>query len=103
MIFPYTQPKSCQHVISPTSVNKKVPSAGDTALIQACRENIDDVLRLLLEQRAYVHLQDNAGDRALLIAIRHGNTRMVEMLSEAGADIEGRDKDGATALIVAAT
>lgn len=83
---------------------------GRTPLLQACRYNTIEVVRLLLEQKANINRQVDkvgeesslhVGDTALMWAAATGNVDIVSELLKYGADINLKNMEGNTALTFA--
>ena len=72
--------------------------AGWTALMHASSAGHDDVVRLLLDAGASVHLQNDAQDTALHLAAERGRTETARLLLEAGSNFMARDANGRTPL-----
>lgn len=64
------QLKRLQYLLSnsPSSVDARCPSSGDTPLIAAAREGHEDVVQLLLKYRVDVTIQNEADETALDVA-----------------------------------
>ncbi|XP_037777805.1 ankyrin repeat and SAM domain-containing protein 3-like [Penaeus monodon] len=71
---------------------------GWTALMYAAYYDHSDVVKLLLEANASVHLTNNARCNALMLAVMCGNESIVETLIKAGSILEARDNWDWTAL-----
>ncbi|KAG7157826.1 Ankyrin repeat and SAM domain-containing protein 3-like [Homarus americanus] len=71
---------------------------GWTALMYAAYYAHSDVINLLLEAGAPVHLRNNNGCNALMLAVMCGNDYGVEILIKGGSILETRDKRDWTAL-----
>lgn len=69
---------------------------GDSALHDAARNGYDDVIRLLLRNRADANLLDRRYHRTPLFYVR--NVNGARMLIAGGAKLDIRDKNGATIL-----
>jgi len=59
---------------------------GDTALIRAVRQELEEGVELLLDMGADVHLRDSRGRSALSHALHSRNPQVAKMLLGAGAD-----------------
>jgi ankyrin repeat protein len=72
---------------------------GETALMHAAGEGLDDVVALLLEMSADVNKQDPSDEyTALHRAAQEGHASIVQILINGGADISIGDEDSWTAL-----
>ena len=65
-------------------------------LREAAGEGRVDAVRVLVEQGADVHAQDQDGDAPLHLAARKGHGEVVKVLVELGADTQARDAEGRT-------
>uniref|UniRef100_A0A0G4HXG7 Uncharacterized protein n=1 Tax=Chromera velia CCMP2878 TaxID=1169474 RepID=A0A0G4HXG7_9ALVE len=74
---------------------------GKTALILASANGHTDIVRLLVDAKAYVDMQDRYGKTALILASFHGHTDIVRLLVDAKANVDMQDSYGQTALILA--
>jgi predicted Zn-ribbon and HTH transcriptional regulator len=71
---------------------------GNIPLITAIERGLPEVVKYLIESKAWLEAKDDEGDTALHAAVWHQNTDVVHMLCEAGADINTLDKTGKTPL-----
>lgn len=72
-----------------------------TALMQAIKTGNQQVVALLLEKGANIHLRDIVNATALMHAAHCGHLAMVRLLLEKGANIDEQDISGNTALLLA--
>ena len=66
---------------------------GDTALHNAARKGRHLVVKLLLQRKADIKLQDDEGRSALHLAAANGHYAVGELLLQHGANIEEKDKN----------
>lgn len=71
---------------------------GNTALIWATTEENEDVVKLLVESRAFVNVQNFIGETALFNSVSRGNFGMTAYLLENGANPNIANLDGTTPL-----
>jgi len=57
-----------------------------TALMNESQYGNTEIVRLLIEARSDVNMQDNEGYSALKVALNNGHTEIVQLLKEAGAE-----------------
>ena len=88
--------------IDPNNINQRLDN-GMTALMQACRFGLTNVVKILLQAGADVNLTNNDGNNALWLACFSGDLATIEVLLEAGVNIDNQNITGATALIYAAS
>jgi ankyrin repeat protein len=74
---------------------------GQTALMWAVAENHPEVVQVLLEHKADVHVKSNSGFTPLLFAAQQGNLDLAKILLAAGADVDEATPDYGNALVVA--
>lgn len=72
---------------------------GQTALMAASSEGHYDIVKLLLDKGADVHIQDNNGMSAFMFSSRRGHFDIVKLLLAGGANTNDKSNDGRTALI----
>ena len=77
-------------------------TAKGTPLHSACDTKQTEIVKLLIEAGADVHVADDRLGTPLLVALKRGAWDIVELLMESGADIEKKDKEGYTPLHVMA-
>lgn len=76
---------------------------GETPLIQAVRaDDSDEIVMLLLDNRAKSYLRNPLGETALMLAAYFGRTRCVDILLKRGTDIGEANRQGWTPLTYAA-
>jgi ankyrin repeat protein len=73
-----------------------------TPLHLAIYSNFSEIVRMLIDARANLNVQDKHGDTPLHVAIMKNNLIIVQMLIDAGADVNVQAKNGRTALHLAA-
>lgn len=69
---------------------------GETPLMQAVRQHLDEAVQLLLDKGADVNLRDSRGRTALMHAVMGENLEAVALLLSWGADPSIKDGSGAT-------
>lgn len=74
---------------------------GDTALIQAVRQNNVPIMTLLLSRGPLLDLRDEDGDPALVSAARRGHSEAASLLLDHGVSLDQRNVHGQTALLTA--
>mmetsp|Transcript_24139 Transcript_24139/g.45818 ORF Transcript_24139/g.45818 Transcript_24139/m.45818 type:complete len:196 (-) Transcript_24139:1120-1707(-) len=72
------------------------------SLLRAVRDGRVDEVRMLVQSKADVRVQDAGGDTSLHWAAYKGHTEMVKLLVQLQADVCARDNGGHTALHLAA-
>jgi hypothetical protein len=75
-----------------------VNKPGWTALHYAGSKGHTDMIRLLLDQQAYLDAESPNRTTPLMMAARYGNSKTVKLLLEEGADPRIRNKQGLSAL-----
>ena len=75
-----------------------VNKPGWTALHYAASKGHTDMIRLLLDQQAYLDAESPNRTTPLMMAARYGNSKTVKLLLEEGADPRIRNKQGLSAL-----
>jgi ankyrin repeat protein len=83
------------------NVNAQTASAGATASMWAVAAPHPDVIRLLIEAGADVHVSSHKGFTPLLFAARNGDIETAKILLAAGARVNDPGSDGTHALPVA--
>ena len=79
------------------SINQKI-TCGETALMYAAKEGYTSIMKILLEKKAEIDMQDSILQKtALMQAIEGDKIENVKILIESKADIEIRDRSGNTA------
>ena len=76
----------------------KVNKDGWTPLHYAATGGHLDIMRLLLEEHAFIDAQSPNGTTPLMMAASYGTPEAVKLLIEAGADIHMRNQKGLSAL-----
>ena len=76
-------------------------ASGRTALCVAIANDLQEVVRYLLEQGANVGASDDWGETVLLTAVNYGREWAIKSLLENGANLVEKNKQGNTALYVA--
>lgn len=79
-------------------VNAVQRNVGTTALMYAAGNGHDDAVKVLLNARADVNIQNAKGETALIMAASAGKKEVVKLLVRAGADASLVDENGKTAL-----
>lgn len=75
---------------------------GNTPLIQACIENVEKSVRLLLDSKAKTELKNQKSFTALMSTIEYSKSNeIIKLLFESGADLESKDMFGNTAVMIA--
>ena len=86
-------------VLTDQNNNRSIQSdSGTTALMIACCNHSNGIVKLLLQNYANPDLQTNIGLTALMLTCRLGYSRIVKLLLEHNASIDQSDNDGWTAL-----
>lgn len=86
----------------PVTIFSIHPCSHITALHFAARNNhLTELIYMVEEAHANVHVEDTSGNTPLHDAARMGNLECIEVLVNAGADIEHVNKAGITALMAA--
>lgn len=80
------------------SVCDKNNNSGWTAMMYAAHYGHVDIIHMLLESKASVHVRNHNGCNALMVAVMCGNDTIVEILIKAGSILETRDNRDWTAL-----
>jgi ankyrin repeat protein len=75
---------------------------GNTALLIAAKNGVEDALEALLQAGANSEAVNSSGCTGLMLAARHNQLLAVKCLCRADVDVEARNKDGLTALMLAA-
>ena len=70
---------------------------GETALMRACEQGHDTVVKQLIEKNADINATRDNGKTALMYACYHGHSEIVTQLIEKNADINAKDGYGETA------
>jgi ankyrin repeat protein len=70
-------------------------------LISAAEKNLYGMVRILIESKANVNIQNHIGFTPLMEATIQGNNRVMKYLLDNGAQLELRANNGATALMIA--
>lgn len=77
-------------------------SDGQTALIFAVRKGKGEIVKILIDAKANLNIQEKHRKfSALMIAIKSGYDNIAKMLIEAKADLNLKDYEGFTALMIA--
>jgi len=66
---------------------------GNTPLINACRENNESQVKLLIENGANINMENEDGETPLTIACKYDNINIVRILIENGVDINKENKN----------
>ena len=74
---------------------------GRTALMVASKNGHQQVVELLLNEKADLNIQNNDGMTALMLASKNGHQQVVELLLNEKADPNIQNNDGRTALMLA--
>ncbi|GFN85060.1 LOW QUALITY PROTEIN: ankyrin-3 [Plakobranchus ocellatus] len=74
---------------------------GCTALMLACQNGHDSVVKALLKKNASVDITKENGCTALMLACQNGHDSVVKALLEKNASVDTTEKDGCTALMLA--
>jgi ankyrin repeat protein len=74
-------------------INKKDDN-GDTALVKAIKNSLNDIALLLIESGADIELTDSHGDTPLILSIKKSNKIVFYALLEAGVDINNPGNSG---------
>lgn len=74
---------------------------GDTALMHACNNKLDDVAQLLIRDKANVNTKNSIGNTALLIACMREIPHTAGLLIDAGAEVDVYSSGGDTPLSIA--
>jgi len=83
-------------------VDAMITSDGATALHKAAEYGNAEVVKILVDAKADVDVQERHGYTALHYAIMHGHTEIVKILVDAKADVDVQERHGDTALTYAA-
>jgi ankyrin repeat protein len=83
-------------------VNAKDKEHGRTALMWAVAEKRPEMVQVLIEGDADIHVRSNEGLDALMLAARFGEVMSTELLVGAGANVNEKGPQGMTALVLAA-
>ena len=90
---------SFDEVLNDQNNNRSIqPNSGTTALMIACCNHSNGIIKLLLKNDANPDLQTKIGLTALMLTCRLGYCRIAELLLEHNASIDKSDNDGWTAL-----
>jgi len=76
----------------------QVDSSGWTALLDACVNGHDDVVRLLVDNGADVNVGNDGGITPLMLASENDRNDIVVFLIHHGANVHAKDDEGRTAL-----
>ena len=79
-------------------INRTYFGHGVTAIMAAAREGQTATVKLLIENNADIHAQDNDGWSALMYSAEGGHPDTTKVLLEAGANLTQRTVDGNSAL-----
>ena len=71
---------------------------GWTALHYAASGGHTDIIRLLLDESAYIDAESPNGTTPLMMAARYGNSKAVQLLIEEGSDIQLKNQLGLRAI-----
>lgn len=78
-------------------INAVSGDRGNTALMDACADGEEDIVRDLLAAGALVDVKSKNGQTALVLAVGKGNTNIASLLLASGADPEVTDNLGMSA------
>lgn len=78
--------------------NAQVNHPGWTPLIYAATSGHNDIVKLLLENHAYIDAISSSGVTALMMAVRGGHRATVKLLIDEGADLTVKNDVGESAL-----
>merc|ERR1712008_670517 len=84
-----------------TISSKTFPKGARTVAQKAVKGGSEEILRLLLDARASVHMLDDEGQRPLHVAASGGHARLVQLLLQKRAKKNDKNSDGLTPLQVA--
>ncbi|XP_077981060.1 uncharacterized protein LOC144436210 [Glandiceps talaboti] len=91
-----------QKLFTVGNVNIRATQAGQTALMLAVSHGRQDMVKLLMEAKADVNMQDEDGSTALMCASEHGHLEIVKLLlSQPDCNPNLFDNDGSSALAIA--
>ena len=65
---------------------------GETPLIRAARQGLEEGVEMLLDKGADIHLRDSRGRTALSHTLRSGNPQVVKLLVAAGAELANAER-----------
>ena len=82
---------------------KLVGEWGDTPLYFACRENILEIVKLLVSKKGVVNERRTDGTTPLSFVVKRGFIDLVKLLLDNGADVIVKDDQGNTPLFYART
>jgi ankyrin repeat protein len=71
---------------------------GWTALHYAASGGHTEIIRLLLDENAYIDAESPNGTTPLMMAARYGNSKAVQLLIEEGSDIQLKNQLGLGAI-----
>uniref|UniRef100_A0A0G4ICY2 Uncharacterized protein n=1 Tax=Chromera velia CCMP2878 TaxID=1169474 RepID=A0A0G4ICY2_9ALVE len=83
------------------NVNVGDEERGETALMLVSDRGHTDIVRLLVDAKANVDMQDKNGQTALILVSCKGHADIVRLLVDAKANVDMQDKNGKTALFLA--
>ncbi|XP_070562837.1 KN motif and ankyrin repeat domain-containing protein 1-like isoform X2 [Ptychodera flava] len=96
------QKVAIQKLFKMGNVNIRATQAGQTALMLAVSHGRLDMVKLLLESKADVNMQDEDGSTALMCASEHGHLEIVKLLlAQPECNPNLFDNDGSSALAIA--